>query len=83
MRSGVVVHALADRYGLEVTKLWELHVDVLIGLGARRVGAHLITCNSRDSGRSARSLPSNSSAGDTEHLDVHACREEEQGTAAS
>jgi predicted nucleic acid-binding protein len=48
MRSGAVVRALADRHGFEVTKLRELHFDVLIALGARRIGAHLITCNARD-----------------------------------
>jgi len=48
MQSGVVVRALADRHGFEVTKLRELHFDVLIALGARRIGAHLITCKARD-----------------------------------
>ena len=48
IRSGIVVRALADRHGFEVTKLRELHFDVLIALGARRIAAHLITCNARD-----------------------------------
>jgi predicted nucleic acid-binding protein len=48
IRSGAVVRTLAARHGFEVTKLRELHWDVLIALGARRIGAHLITCNARD-----------------------------------
>ena len=42
------MRALADRHGFEVTKLHELHFEVLIALGARRIAAHLITCNARD-----------------------------------
>jgi predicted nucleic acid-binding protein len=48
IRSGTVVRALADRHGFAVTKLRELHFDVLIALGARQIGAHLITCNAHD-----------------------------------
>ena len=48
MRSGIVLRTLSDRHGFEITKLRELHVDVLIALGAHRIGAHLITCNARD-----------------------------------
>jgi predicted nucleic acid-binding protein len=48
MQSGVVVRALAERHGFEIAKLRKLHFDVLIALGARRIGAHLITCNARD-----------------------------------
>ena len=48
IRSGIVARTLADRHGFEVTKLRALHFDVLIALGARRIGAHLITCNARD-----------------------------------
>jgi predicted nucleic acid-binding protein len=48
MRSGLVVRALAVRHGFEVARLRELHFDVLIAVGARRIGAHLITCNARD-----------------------------------
>ena len=48
VRSGVVVRRLAARHGFEATKVRDIHFDVLIALGARRVGAHLITCNARD-----------------------------------
>jgi predicted nucleic acid-binding protein len=48
MRSGVIVRTLAARHGFEAAKVRDLHFDVLIALGARRIGAHLITCNTRD-----------------------------------
>lgn len=48
MRSGVLVRALAARHGFEPAKVRDIHFDVLIALGARRIGAHLITCNARD-----------------------------------
>jgi len=46
--SGRLVQRLADRHGFEITKLRELHFDVLIALTARRSGAQLITSNARD-----------------------------------
>jgi predicted nucleic acid-binding protein len=39
------VRELAEHHGFEIHKLRELHFDVLIALTARRLGAHLITCN--------------------------------------
>jgi predicted nucleic acid-binding protein len=48
MRSGVLVRTLAARHGFEAAKVRDIHFDVLIALGARRIGAHLITCNARD-----------------------------------
>ncbi len=46
--SGRIVRELADHHGFEIHKLRELHFDVLIALTARRLGAHLITCNRSD-----------------------------------
>lgn len=48
LRSGVIVRALTARHGFDPNKLREIHFDVLIALTARRLGAHLITCNARD-----------------------------------
>lgn len=48
LRSGRIACLLADRHGFEIHKLREIHFDVLIALTARRLGAHLITCNARD-----------------------------------
>ena len=47
-RSGRILRVLAWRHGLEIHKVRELHFDVLIALTARRLGAHLITCNAGD-----------------------------------
>jgi predicted nucleic acid-binding protein len=43
----IVCHLIAER-GYEVNKTREIHFDVLIALTARRIGAYLITCNSKD-----------------------------------
>ncbi len=48
VRSGEIVRTLADGHGFEINKQHELHFDVLIALTARRIGAHLITCNAAD-----------------------------------
>lgn len=48
VRSGRIVRMLADRHGFEIHKLREIHFDVLVALTARRLGAHLITCDARD-----------------------------------
>lgn len=48
VRSGEIVRALAERHGFEGNKQREIHFDVLIALTARRLGAHLITCNAAD-----------------------------------
>lgn len=46
--SGKVVRRLAGAGDYDVHKTREIHFDVLIALAARRVGAHLITCNAKD-----------------------------------
>ena len=43
----IVCHLIAER-GYDVNKTREIHFDVLIALTARRIGACLITCNSKD-----------------------------------
>jgi predicted nucleic acid-binding protein len=43
----IVCHLIAER-GYDVNKTREIHFDVLIALTARRIGAYLITCNSKD-----------------------------------
>ena len=48
VRSGGIVRTLAERHGLDINKIRDIHFDVLIALTARRMGAHLITCNIRD-----------------------------------
>ena len=48
IRSGGIVRTLADRHDLDTNKIRDIHFDVLIALTARRMGAHLITCNVRD-----------------------------------
>lgn len=48
VRSGGIVRALAERHHLDINKVRDIHFDVLIALTARRMGAHLITCNVHD-----------------------------------
>ncbi len=48
VRSGTLVRILAERHRFEMNKVREIHFDVLIALGARSLGAHLITCNAGD-----------------------------------
>ncbi len=43
----IVCHLIAER-GYDVNQTREIHFDVLIALTARRIGACLITCNSKD-----------------------------------
>lgn len=43
----ILCHLIAER-GYDVNKTREIHFDVLIALTARRIGAYLITCNSKD-----------------------------------
>ena len=43
----IVCHLIAER-GYDVNKTREIHFDVLIALTARRIGACLITYNSKD-----------------------------------
>lgn len=48
IRSGHIVNRIAAAKGFDINKTRELHFDVLIALTARRIGAHLITCNVDD-----------------------------------
>lgn len=46
--SGENICPLMAEYGYDVNKTREIHFEVLIELTARRIGAYLITCNSKD-----------------------------------
>jgi len=48
LQSGHIVSRIAADKGFDINKTRELHFDVLIALTARRIGAHLITCNVDD-----------------------------------
>jgi predicted nucleic acid-binding protein len=48
IQSGRIVNRIATAKGYDIHKTRELHFDVLIALTARRIGAHLITCNVDD-----------------------------------
>jgi predicted nucleic acid-binding protein len=48
IESGKIVCYLITERGYDVNKTREIHFDVLIALTARRIGAYLITCNSKD-----------------------------------
>jgi len=48
LQSGHIVNRIAADKGFDINKTRELHFDVLIALTARRIGAHLITCNVDD-----------------------------------
>jgi predicted nucleic acid-binding protein len=48
IESGKIAGHLATRRGYDVNKTREIHFDVLIALTARRTGAYLVTCNSKD-----------------------------------
>ena len=48
IQSGRIVNRVATLKGYDIQKTRELHFDVLIALTARRIGAHLITCNIDD-----------------------------------
>jgi len=48
IQSGRIVNRIADAKGYDIQKVREIHFDVLIALTARRIGAHLITCNVDD-----------------------------------
>jgi predicted nucleic acid-binding protein len=45
LQSGYIVNRIAAVKGFDINKTREFHFDVLIALTARRIGAHLITCN--------------------------------------
>ena len=48
IESGKIIRHLIPEHGVDVNKTKEVHFDVLIALTARRIGAYLITCNSKD-----------------------------------
>ena len=48
VESGRIVNRLVSAKGYDIHKTREIHFDVLIALMARRIGAHLITCNVDD-----------------------------------
>ncbi len=48
IESGRIVNRLGEAKGYAIQKTREIHFDVLIALTARRIGAHLITCNTDD-----------------------------------
>lgn len=48
IESGRIVNRLGEAKGYDIQKTREIHFDVLIALTARRIGAHLITCNVND-----------------------------------
>jgi predicted nucleic acid-binding protein len=48
IESGRIVNRLGEAKGYDIQKTREIHFDVLIALTARRIGAHLITCNVDD-----------------------------------
>jgi predicted nucleic acid-binding protein len=48
LQSGHIVNRIAAVKGFDINKTREFHFDVLIALTARRIGAHLITCNVAD-----------------------------------
>ena len=48
IESGKIVCDLVADRKYDVNKTREIHLDVLIALTARRTGAYLVTCNSKD-----------------------------------
>ena len=48
IESGKIICYLIAEHGYDINKTREIHFDVLIALTARRIGAYLITCNSKD-----------------------------------
>ncbi len=48
IESGKIICHLMAEHGYDVNETREIHFDVLIALTARRIGAYLITCNSKD-----------------------------------
>jgi predicted nucleic acid-binding protein len=48
IQSGRIVNRITTAKGYDIQKTREIHFDVLIALTARRIGAHLITCNGDD-----------------------------------
>jgi predicted nucleic acid-binding protein len=48
VQSGRIVNRIVSAKGYDIHKTREIHFDVLIALTARRIGAHLFTCNIDD-----------------------------------
>ena len=48
VESGKIVGRIARAGGYDIHKTREIHFDVLIAMTARKIGAHLITCNADD-----------------------------------
>jgi predicted nucleic acid-binding protein len=48
IESGKIICHLMAEHGYDVNETRQIHFDVLIALTARRIGAYLITCNSKD-----------------------------------
>lgn len=46
--SGKIVGRIARTRGYDIHKIREIHFDVLIAMAARKIGAHLITCDAGD-----------------------------------
>lgn len=48
MESGKMVGQLVRAKGYDIHKAREIHFDVLIAMAARKIGAHVITCDADD-----------------------------------
>lgn len=48
VESGKIVGKIAGAKGYDIHKTREIHFDVLIAMTARKIGAHLITCDADD-----------------------------------
>ena len=48
INSGKIVGRIARTRGYDIHKIREIHFDVLIAMAARKIGAHLITCDAGD-----------------------------------
>lgn len=48
LKSGEIVRKLSKKHTFDVHKTREIHFDVLIALGARRIGGAVITSNRED-----------------------------------
>lgn len=48
VESGKIVGRIARAKGYDIHKTREIHFDVLIAMTARKIGAHLITCDADD-----------------------------------
>jgi len=48
VESGKIVGRLARAKGYDIHKIREIHVDVLIAMTARKIGAYVVTCDADD-----------------------------------